>query len=830
MGYIRQAITVLRMIKLSVHKIGGSTLRNLDDLLQCAQVMAAQAAEERCLFVFSALYGVTDQLQAALDLASAGNDYQPVLAAIKKQHDELLAAISDTEDTAKLLTELYADLERLLEGVRLTVDAAHTTISRIIAAGELMAVLLVAAMLEKQGMNHSRLEFNQSLVAQGDPLDAVVEEEASRVQLQAVLADTAERIIIIPGFVAVSPAGKLLTLGRNGSDYSAACLALVCAARRCVIWKAVDGVYTADPALVSAAELLPKISYRELLELSYFGAKVINGRAVGPLMAAQIPCEIRSLYRPEQSGTLVSDATDQSIKGISYLDKIALITIAGPGLRGKVGTAQRVFQVLAAAGISIIQIVQSSSEFSINLALREDQAEAAVAALETEFHFEQLHQQISQISSLPGQAVVSLVGDGLKQRRGVAARLLTAVATAGINVVAIAQGSSERAIALVVATEEAPLAIKACHDEFFADLHYLDVILLGCGLVGSELLRQIERQNEALAEQKMHIRVRAIANSQQLLLSDAGQQREIDLSGWQSKIKSASAGYNWQDIISCKSNFGLINPTIVDCTASPEVARQYVSFLDAGYNVVAANKHANTFSQEYYLKLRQTERQRLRKFLYETNVGAGLPFLDTVQALMRSGDFLDQFHGILSGSLSLIFGLLEDGISFSAAVALARTKGFTEPDPREDLSGMDVARKLLIIARETGMQLELEDVEVEAVIPVDFKADLSGKDMEQQLQQLDAEFANRVKIAAVRGQVLRYRAHIIDGRCQVGIAAVDKSDPLAPIRDGENALAMYTNYYSPMPMVLRGYGAGATVTAAGVFGDILRTLRQPEVV
>ncbi len=820
------------MTNLSVHKIGGSTLRNLADLQQCVRVITEQVANERGIFIFSALFGITNQLQAALDLASAGQDYQQIVDNISQQHQDLLDAINAESAVSKAISAdlkvLTSDLERLLEGARLTADAAHTTIAKILAAGELMSVLLIDAILSKQDLAYTRLQWDQVLIASGDSLDAVVEIEPSTTQVQALLASSKEPIIIVPGFVAVSPEGKLLTLGRNGSDYSAACLALASNARRCVIWKDVDGVYSADPALVSAAELLPQISYQELLELSYFGAKVINARAVGPLMAAQIPGEIRNLHTPDQNGTLISEHTDQSIKGISYLEGVALITIAGPGLRGRVGIAQRVFQVLAAKGISIIQIVQSSSEFSINLALNETQSEAAVAALESEFQFEQLHQQISQISSLPGQAIVSLVGDGLKQRRGVAARLLTAIASASINVVAIAQGSSERAIALVVAAVDAPLAIKACHDEFFADLHYLDVLLLGCGLVGRELLRQIERQNEALAEQNIHIRVRAIANSHQLLISDSGQQREIDLNGWEYRLKPIESTYGWDDVINCKSKLGLINPTIVDCTASPEVARQYVRFLDAGFNVVAANKHANTFSQEYYHQLRHTGRQRLRKFLYETNVGAGLPFLDTVQALMRSGDYLDQFHGVLSGSLSLIFGLLEDGISFSAAVALARSKGFTEPDPREDLSGMDVARKLLIIARETGMQLELEDIEVEAVIPASFTADLSGEDMESVLQSLDQDFAQRVHIAAAHNQVLRYRAHIIDGRCKVAIAAVDKSDPLAPIRDGENALAMYTNYYSPIPMVLRGYGAGATVTAAGVFGDILRTLRQPE--
>ena len=811
---------------MTVHKIGGSTLRNLADLNHCASLVETQAVTGSGIFVFSALYGITNKLQQAMVLAEKGDSYQEILSEISLYHQQLLDQIDpDNQAASEQLEKLLLAVRRLLEGASLSGDATHRTVARMLGAGEQMSSLLVATLLESRGTNCRLLKWYEVLVAAGDPLDAVVDAQASMEKLQQYIQ--AEKIIIAPGFIAADSEGRYLTLGRNGSDYSAACLAVAAAAERCIIWKDVDGVFSADPALVADAHLLAHISYREVLELSYFGAKVINTRAVGTLMAASIPCEIRNIQQPEKPGTLISEETDQSIKGISYLPDISLIYIAGPGLRGTVGIAQRMFQALAAAGISIIQIVQSSSEFSISLAVRDDQMNAAVAALNTEFRFELIHQQISQITSLQNQAIISLVGDGMKHRRGVAARLLSAVAATSINVAAIAQGPSERAIALVVEATEAPLAIKACHDEFFADLHYLDVVLIGCGLVGTELLTQISRQNKMLATHNIHIRVRAIANSSKLLISEYSSRREIDLGDWPSQLQKKGMDYHWDRITYIKQEMRLLNPTIIDCTASREVGEQYVRFLDAGFNVVAANKHANTLSQDYYQQLRQTGQQRFRKFLYETNVGAGLPVLDTIQSLQRSGDELNQFSGILSGSLSLIFGLLDDGLSFSDAVALARKKGFTEPDPREDLSGMDVARKLLIIARETGMQLELADIKVEAVIPAGFGGDCNADQLEVALQDLDAEFQQRVDKAAEKGCVLRYVGEIIEAGCQVKIVEVDANNPLYPIRDGENALAMHSKYYSPLPMVLRGYGAGATVTAAGVFADLLRTLRQP---
>jgi aspartokinase/homoserine dehydrogenase 1 len=453
------------------------------------------------------------------------------------------------------------------------------------------------------------------------------------------------------------------------------------------------------------------------------------------------------------------------------------------------------------------------------------QAEEAKArkALEEEFHFERLHGLIEEIGVQSNRAVVSLVGDGMKHYRGIAARFLTAISSAGVNVEVIAQGSTECAIAVVVRGEDAQPATRACHTAFFSHSSHIDVILLGCGNVGGELLDQFQRQAKTLVDHHVDLRVRAIANSEQLLVAHD----VVDLSRWKQELQDQGKPWALQDVIDIRKKLGLLSPTIVDCTTDQKLALEYVNLLDNGFNIVAANKKANTSGYDYYEAMRQAETRNFRKFLYETNVAAGLPFIDTLQGLIRSGDELRTFEGILSGSLSMIFGLLEDGIPLSRAVAKAMELGFTEPDPRDDLSGMDVARKLLIIAREVGLKLELDDISVEPVVPMEEVGRVDRSELIGTLQSLDESFAARIAQAAGDDRVLRYVARLEDGLCRVSIEEVPRNKPLGAVRDGENALVILTRYYQPIPMVLRGYGAGAAVTAAGVFGDLLRTVWRP---
>ncbi len=811
-----------------VQKFGGTSVADQEGFRACADVIEQFSREHQLVVVLSAVKGVTDLLTEAIQAARRGEPFETAVDEIMNREQ---AIVDDFISYGFRDPENQADVddhrERLvtrLEGVRLLGRCPRETEAEILASGERFSSRLMSRYLAHRGLAARWSDTHVMPPANGEVLDTLVDQDAAAPLLAAAL-DAETGVLVLPGFYCRNAEGGYQLLGRNGSDYSAAAAAAALGADACQIWKEVDGLFTADPRIVPNARCLDEVSFEEAMELSYFGARVIGAKALAPLAGSGIPCEVRNTYKPELPGTRVLSETSEAsiVRGLSLLDHVASITLQGSGMRGRVGIARRVMDALAGESISILLIVQSSSEYSITLCVRTGEADRALRALEEEFHFERLHELISDISVQTERAVISLVGDGMKHYKGIAARFLTAISSAGANVEIIAQGSTECAIAVVVRRADARSATRACHTAFFSHTHHIDLVLLGCGNVGSALLAQIQRQAENLAQSGMQLNVRAIADSRRLLVSP----HSVDLDGWRESLEEQGRDYRLEDVIAIREELGLLNPTIVDCTTDAGLAGEYTTFLDAGFNVVAANKKANTADMAYYREMRETANHTFRKFLYETNVGAGLPVIDTLHALIRSGDKLATFEGILSGSLSMIFGLLEDGLPFSEAVDKAMQLGFTEPDPRDDLSGMDVARKLLIIAREVGMELELGDVGIEPVIPGGFAASTGVDSLVSELRQLDDDFAEKVSEAQAGGAVLRYVGRITGDRCQVSVEAVPLDRPLAAIRDGENALVLHTRYYQPIPLVLRGYGAGAEVTAAGVFADVLRTAWRP---
>ena len=814
--------------KVLVQKFGGTSLADLAGFEASASVIGRYTDEYQVVVVLSAVKGVTDLLLAAIDTAVEGaSGVEHLEEAIARERaivENLAAQGVETPLGTAFLEEQYSTLSRRVEGIRLLGQCPDETRARILASGEGFSSRLMVDMLNHQGYRAQWSDTDVLPLANESWLDSLVDTEVAAPLLKERLqADS--QVMVLPGFYGRNANGDIQLLGRNGTDYSAAAIAAALGAGLCQIWKDVDGFFTADPRIVRNARCLEEVSYDEAMELTYFGAKVISAKALTPLAANRIPCEVRNTYDPSKPGTLVHSAAKRAevVRGISHLHDVSSITLQGGGLRGRVGIARRVMDALASESISILLIVQSSSEYSITLCVRQVDERKARRALDEEFHFERLHGLIEEIGVQSDRAVVSLVGEGMKHYRGIAARFLTAISSAGVNVEVIAQGSTECAIAVVVRGEDAQPATRACHTAFFSHSTHIDMVLLGCGNVGSELLDQVQRQAESLVEHHVDLRVRAIANSKQLLVADD----VIDLSTWQSDLAEQGQPWELADVIDIRNRLGLLSPTIVDCTTDQDLALQYVRFLDSGFNIVAANKKANTSDHDYYQDMRSAAARNFRKFLYETNVAAGLPFIDTLQGLIRSGDELNTFEGILSGSLSMIFGLLEDGETLSSAVAKAMELGYTEPDPRDDLSGMDVARKLLIIAREVGLQLDLEDIEVEPVVPMDVVGHVDRSELIPALESLDEAFARRVSAAADQDNVLRYVARLENGSCRVSIEDTPRVKPLGAVRDGENALVIHTLYYQPIPMVLRGYGAGAAVTAAGVFGDLLRTVWRP---
>ncbi len=692
---------------MKVLKFGGSSLADANRYLRVKDISLEAHQEQGAGVVLSAPKGVTNTLQALCSLAESGQNYEVEFASLKHTLTSIVEELAETLDgfdsaplQGFIQTRLH-DLVQHLNGISLLKCSPEPITAQILSLGEYVSVNIFSAILSTLGVNNQVIDPVEYVVAEGDFLDSLADLTSSRARF-ADLQTEPGQLLIMPGFVAANDKGEKVTLGRNGSDYSAAILAACLDADCCEIWTDVDGVYNADPRQVDGAVLLDKLTYQEAMELSYFGAKVLHPKTIGPIAQFSIPCLIRNTLNPSAPGTLISEEASSKwvqVKGISLLENMTMFNISGPGMKGMVGMAARVFEVISNANISISLITQSSSEYSISFCIHEKDQERAKNVLEDAFALEIDNHVLEPIQTKEHLAIVTLVGDGMRHSKGLAAKFFSALAQARVNNVAIAQGSSERSISTVVEGRKAKKAVKVIHQNFFSNLHTIDAFLVGCGTVGAELLQQISKQQEQLLQRNISLKVFGIANSKAVLLESGGIDLDAD---WQSLLKQSGQKLDTQVLHDFVLEHSLVNPVIIDCTTSGDIAVRYLEFMEAGFHIVTPNKKANTMDMATYNQLREVAQKHNRQFLYETTVGAGLPVIDNLQKLIYAGDQLMQFEGILSGSLSFIFGKLDEGLSLSDATKIARDNGFTEPDPRDDLSGMDVARKLLIMARGSG--------------------------------------------------------------------------------------------------------------------------------
>jgi aspartokinase/homoserine dehydrogenase 1 len=810
---------------MKVLKFGGTSVANAAHIKQVKQIVQNLNGQNN-LVVVSALGGITDLLLNTINFASNQNEaYKESLLEIEKRHittiKELIPVVAQSAILSKVKSELNT-LEALAEGAFLIGENTPKLTDKVLGFGELLSSYIISEFFKSEGIETHFYDSRELIKTDSSFGMAVIDFDLTYNNIKTFQKNLKKGITVLPGFIASSINGDNTTLGRGGSDYTAAVLAGGTEAEVLEIWTDVSGMYTANPKIVKQAKAIPHISYQEAMELSHFGAKVLYPPTIHPVLSKQIPIQIKNTFEPEKEGTIISSeksTNEKAVRGLSNIDHISLLSLEGPGMIGIPGISKRFFEVLSQASISVVLITQASSEHSICVGIADKDASLAQSLVNTAFEYEISRQKINPVIVENELAIIALVGDQMKSHQGLSGKMFSTLGKNNVNIRAIAQGASERNISAVIRMDDVKKALNTLHEAFFEEnIRQLNLFVTGVGNVGSRFINQIKTQKKYLKKElKINPRIIGISNSRKMYFDEDG----INLENWQELLdngEKADGQLFYKNVLA----LNLRNSIFVDNTANEEVAMSYKNYLKHSIAVVCCNKIACSSDITNYQELKKLSREFQTPFLFETNVGAGLPIIDTLKHLIASGDRIHKIRAVLSGSLNFVFNNFDDKTSFVEVVKRAQEEGYTEPDPKIDLSGVDVMRKILILARESGYDLDISDIRNESFLPADSLKTQNNEDFYKALEKEEASFQELYTQALARESKLKYVAEFENGNAKVGLEYIPKGHDFYHLEGSDNIVLFYTDRYPKQPLIIKGAGAGADVTASGIFADIIR--------
>ena len=812
---------------MKVIKFGGTSVATSKSLKNVFSIIENE--KENTIVVVSALGGITDLLHDFI--SSKGNSSVDYLKEIEERHLEIIHGLSKVENQSSLLSFLKQqlnELETILEAVSTIDEITKKTISKVLSFGEILSSKIIFELLNQRGNDISYLDSREIIFTKYHNNNEIIDEEKTGISISNNIELIDSKLIIMPGFIATDSNNEISNLGRGGSDYTASVMANYTNSDALEIWTDVSGVFSANPKIVKNSKAIESLSYKEAMELSFFGAKVIYFPTLQPLIEKSIPAYIKNTFDKDAVGTCISNKgennEESTIKGISHIEKISLINFEGSGMVGVPGFSKRFFGALSERGINVIMITQASSEFSICVAVKESDANNAKISIDKEFEYEISQRKINECQIENSLSNIAIVGDKMKSKKGVSGKLFSTLGNNNINIRAIAQGASERNISIIIDEKDNTKALNSLHEAFFENnCKNLHLFITGVGNVGSNLIRQISDQKKSLEESLgLKIKVMALSNSKKMLLSDT----EIDLTDWKSKLDSSNIKSDNDKFLDFSIKQNLRNSLFIDNTANSDITVNYNKYLKNGIGIVTCNKIACSSELEKYLDLKSLSRTHNAPFLYETNVGAALPIINTLNNLINSGDQITKIEAVLSGTLNYIFNTFNKENSFYEVVKKAVDLGYTEPDPKIDLCGIDVSRKILILARESGKKIEFSDVQNISFLPDESINTESKEEFLESIKNNNDHFNKMLDKALKNKSRLKYVASLIDGKASVSLKEINEDHPFYNLQGSDNITVFHTDRYKESPLVVKGAGAGGEFTASGVFADIIKASKK----